>query len=195
MYCIGDKELKKVRKEECKMFETSRLIIRRFMPYDWHDLYEYLSDEKVVEYEPYGVLTEKKCKEEAINRSKDEAFWAVCLKDTQKLIGSISLFKKDFDTLELGYVFNSNFHGNGYATEAAKELVNYAFTVQQVRRVIAMCDPENKSSWKLLERLKMRREAHFIQNIYFKKDKDKQPIWKDTYEYAILFTEWQQNFI
>ncbi len=40
--------------------------------------------------------------------------------------------------------------------------------------------------WKLLESLGFRREAHFRQNVYFWKDADGSPIWKDTYVYAIL---------
>jgi RimJ/RimL family protein N-acetyltransferase len=37
----------------------------------------------------------------------------------------------------------------------------------------------------------MRREGHLLQEIYFKTDANNQPIWKDTYEYAILATEWE----
>ena len=50
------------------------------MPDDWHDLYEYLSQEEVVKYEPYGAFTEEQAKREAISRSNNPDFWAVCLK-------------------------------------------------------------------------------------------------------------------
>ena len=52
-----------------------------------------------------------------------------------------------------------------------------------------MCNPVNTTSWRLLERLGMRREGHLIQNIYFKKDENGEPIWSDTFEYAILKNE------
>jgi len=170
--------------------ETDRLIIRKFSTDDWEDLYEYLSDQEVVKYEPYDTFTQEACKQESTRRSGDENFWAVCLKDTDKLIGNIYLAKQDFDTWELGYVFNSNFHGNGYATEAAKALMNTAFRENGARRITAMCNPLNTPSWKVLERLGMRREGHLIKNIYFKKDDDENPIWADTYEYGILMSEW-----
>lgn len=132
------------------MIDTQRLIIRQYIPEDWKDLYEYLSDPEVVFYEPYDVYTEDKCKSEAIRRSNDDAFWAVCLKENQKLIGNIYLSKQDFNTWELGYVFNLNYQGNGYATESAKAVVNYAIKKFNVHRIISRCNPDNKKSWKLL---------------------------------------------
>lgn len=106
------------------------------------------------------------------------------------MIGNLYLCKGDFDTWELGYVFNSKFQGKGYATESAKALIDYAFAQLEARRIIAMCDPKNTSSWHLLERLQMSREGTLLQNIYFKSDCNGNPIWKDTYEYAILKSEW-----
>ena len=170
--------------------DTDRLIIRKFTPDDWPDLYEYLSQEEVVKFEPYKVFSEESSKEEAIRRSEDESYWAVCLKDNCKLIGNIYLSKQDFDTWELGYVFNKNYQGKGYATEATKSLVHDAIKNQNARRIVAMCNPLNESSWKLLERLGFRREGHLTKNIYFKKDEDGNPIWVDTYEYGILAEEW-----
>ena len=171
--------------------ETERLLMRRFKPDDGKDLFEYLSDEKVVEFEPYLTFN---CKEEvakeAERRSHNDSWWAVCLKGCEKLIGNVCLFKQEFDTWELGYVFNANYWGKGYATEAVRTVIDNAFKNHNVRRIIAMCDPLNERSWKLLDRLGMRREGHLRQNIYFRKDEFDNPIWKDTYEYAILFDEW-----
>ena len=53
-----------------------------------------------------------------------------------------------------------------------------------VHRVYAECDPRNTASWKLLEKVGMRREAQLRQNIYFHADENGAPIWKDTYVYA-----------
>ncbi len=174
-----------------KKIETERLIIRRFIEEDWKDLYEYLSDEEVVKFEPYDVYSEEQTKIEAINRSKMDSFYAVCLKENNKLIGNIYLEKGEFDTWELGYVFNASYQKKGYALEATKKLLDLAFTEWKARRIIAMCNPLNKNSWKLLERLNMRREGTLIQNIYFKCDSNGQPIWSDTYEYGILKSEWK----
>lgn len=172
--------------------KTESLLLRKFTADDWHDLYEYLSQKEVVKYEPYNVFTKEQAKQEAINRSNNPDFWAVCLKDTGKLIGNIYLSKQEFDTWELGYVFNSNYQGKGYATEAAIALVENLFANNKARRIVAMCDPLNTASWKLLERLNMRREGNLLKNVWFFKDENDDPIWKDTYEYAILKEEWQR---
>jgi RimJ/RimL family protein N-acetyltransferase len=176
------------------MFETSRLVIRRFRPDDWPDLHEYLSDPAVVRYEPYPVYTEAESQREAASRAGSEAFWAVCLKEDGKLIGNLYFARQAFDTWELGYVFNRQYQGKGYAIEAARKLVDYAFREGGARRIIAMCDPRNEHSWRLLERLGMRREGHFLQTGYFKTDAHGNPLWHDTYEYAVLASEWPEKF-
>ena len=172
---------------------SERLIIRRFEQNDWQDLYEYLSDDEVVKFEPYEAFSLEQAKEETNYRITDDNFYAVCLKDNGKLIGNLYLSKGDFNTFELGYVFNKNYQKQGYATESVKALLDYAFADLGARRVAAMCNPINTSSWKLLERVKFRREGHLIKNIYFKKDESNNPIWQDTYEYAILNEEWIEN--
>jgi RimJ/RimL family protein N-acetyltransferase len=175
------------------IMETHRLIIRRFKPEDWEDLYEYLSKEEVVKYEPYGVHTKEQSKEEAVHRSGNEEFWAVCLKENNKLIGNLYFeqqYPKEFGTWEIGYVFNPQFGGEGYATEACQKLIQIAFDQYGAHRIIGKCNPENTASWKLLERLSMRREGHYLKPVYFKKTKEGKPIWHDAYEYAILDEEW-----
>ncbi len=171
--------------------ETARLKIRRFYPNDWQDLFEYLSQKEVVRFEPYDVFSKEQAKKEAVNRSTNPAFWAICLKDTGKLIGNVYLSEQEFDTWELGYVFNNNYQNKGYATEAIKALIDNLFVNGNARRIISMCDPLNTPSWKLLERLNMRREGHLLKNVWFFKDENGKPIWKDTYEYAILKEEWK----
>lgn len=86
-------------------------------------------------------------------------------------------------------MFNKKFQKQGFATESAEKIMDYAFNELNARRIIAMCNPKNEASWKLLERLKMRREGHLIKNIYFKVDENNNPIWSDTYEYAVLASE------
>ncbi|GLC82391.1 GNAT family N-acetyltransferase [Lacrimispora brassicae] len=169
---------------------TDRLIIRKFEQSDWQDMYEYLSDEETVAFEPYDIYSEAQAKEDAARRSTDDSFYAVCLNGTGKLIGNLYLGKEDYNTWELGYVFNRKYQGQGYATEAAAALLCYAFTHLGARRIIAMCSPKNDHSWKLLERLHMRREGLLLENIYFKTNSSGEPVWLDTYEYALLKSEW-----
>lgn len=173
-----------------QQLETERLVIRRFKEEDWKDLYEYLSDEEVVRYEPYQAFSIEASQNEAKSRAESPAFLAVCLKENNKLIGNIYFEKQEFKTWEIGYVFNRSYQGRGYATEAANAVIAYGFNTRGARRIVAMCNPLNTASWRLLERLGMRREGHLKQNIYFKKDEKGNPIWSDTYEYAILKDEY-----
>ncbi|MGI5895581.1 MAG: GNAT family N-acetyltransferase [Oscillospiraceae bacterium] len=175
-----------------RMIKTDRLTLRPFSPDDWQDLYEYLSNEEVIRFEPYGVFTVEQCKQEAEKRSANPAFWAVCLRSNGKLIGNLYLEQQDFGVWELGYVFNSSYQRRGYATEAGQALLAWAFYEQDARRITAMCNPLNAPSWRLLERLGMRREGHLRQNVAFNRDETGQPIWQDTYLYAVLASEWNR---
>lgn len=174
------------------IIETERLIIRYFQESDTKDLYDYLSKELVVKYEPYDTYSYEETVLEAKRRTTDKKFYAVALKGG-KVIGNIYLAKGDFGTWEIGYVFNSDFWGNGYAFESTEALITHAFTNLGARRIVAMCNPLNEHSWKLLERLGLRREGVLLKNIYFFKDVDGNPIWQDTYEYAVLDEEWKKR--
>lgn len=165
--------------------ETERLILRRYGTEDLQDLFEYLSDTEVVKYEPYKPLTLDDARENLKWRIGTEEMIAVELKASHKMIGNVYLGKRDFEALEIGYVFNRRFWGQGYAAESCKALIQRAFT-DGCHRIYAECDPQNESSWKLLESLGFRREAHLRENVYFWKDENGKPIWKDTYIYARL---------
>lgn len=160
--------------------ETNRLYIRRFTADDWSDLYEYLSDAEVVKYEPYSPLTEAQCKEAAKLRAASKDFWAVCLKDG-KLIGNVYLAEKAQANWELGYVFNRAYQGKGYAAEAVTTLVDQVFGKHAGHRIYAECNPENRSSWRLLERVGFQREGHLRKNVYFQCTTAGTPVWQDTY--------------
>lgn len=165
--------------------ESKRLILRRYTKEDVQDLFEYLSDREVVKFEPYKPLTFDETRENLEWRISTDEMIAVELKDSHKMIGNIYMGKRDFEALEIGYVFNRNYWGNGYAAESCKILIRQAFS-NGVHRIYAECDPDNKNSWKLLEALGFLREAHFRKNVYFWRNETGKAIWKDTYVYARL---------
>lgn len=111
----------------------------------------------------------------------------VILKTECKLIGHM-VFHPWFAprTYEIGWVFHPAYHGKGYASEAARALLCYAFEVLNCHRVIATCQPENKASFRVMEKIGMRREGHFRKCIYRNKY-----LWWDEYFYAILEEEWR----
>jgi len=183
-------------KMEQQYLYTDRLLLRKFTIDDHEDLYEYLSNSKVVKYEPYDTYTMEECIEEVKFRAEDEnqRFWAVCLKENKKVIGHVYFNQEEpmeFNTWELGYVFNPKFYGQGYATEACRRILKYGFEEKKAHRIVAGANVKNESSWKLLERLYMRREGHMLQNVFFKRTLDGEPIWNDSYRYGILYEEYR----
>ena len=168
---------------------TERLIIRQFNKNDYDDLYEYLSDRRTYRHEPGKPITIEKSKELCIERSKNKLFFAVELKSENKLIGHIYFGKiepENLLTYELGYIFNKKYHGKGFASEAIQCLIKEQFLRTNIHRIVAHCNPRNIKSWKLLERLYFKREGKLRKNIFFNRDRNKNPIWLDTYEYGLL---------
>ena len=82
---------------------------------------------------------------------------------------------------ELGWVFDPTLWGCGYATEAVRELVRICFEDLGLRRVVATCFAENEASWRLMERVGMRRELHAVADALHRSG-----AWADTYGYAML---------
>lgn len=168
--------------------ETERLVLRRFCEEDLQDLFEYLSDEEVVKFEPYHAMDLNAVRENLRWRISTDEMIAVELKSGGKMIGNVYVGKRDFDSLEIGFVFNKKYWGNGYAFESCSAIINEVFS-RGMHRIFAECDPKNENSWKLLEKLGFQKEAHFKKNVYFETDAEGSPVWKDTFVYAILSDE------
>ena len=104
------------------------------------------------------------------------------------MISNIYLGVRDFNSKELGYVLNENYHMKGYGSEAAKAVVQWTFS-QGFHSVYAECTPLNISSWKTLEKIGLRKEAVLRQNVSFHNDESGNPIYWDTYIYGVLSTD------
>jgi RimJ/RimL family protein N-acetyltransferase len=77
------------------------------------------------------------------------------------------------------------YQGSGYGKEACMRLLSYLFDDLKKRRVIACTDVLNHPAYSLLERQGFRREAHFIENLWFKGR------WASEYWYGMLQREWE----
>ena len=173
------------------MLETDRLLIRSFRENDYADLFEYLSIEETYRFEPGNPVSLEEAKKYALERSNSINWWAAILKNENKgkLIGHISLFQTQperFRTWEIGFIFNPTFQNKGYCTEACHAVINYAFTQLNAHRIVANCSPENRASWRVLEKCGLMREATRRKNVFFRTDDNGEPVWLDSYEYAIL---------
>ena len=90
-------------------YETKRLILRRYREEDLQHLYAYLSDADAVKYEPYHPMNLHEVQAELTERITSDEMIAVELKSNHKLIGNVYLGKRDFESLEIGYVFNKHY--------------------------------------------------------------------------------------
>lgn len=168
--------------------ETERLIIKTFTEYDWQDVLAYTSREDVMKYIPEGVFSEEDAKKFVQDHAGEGAkYFPVRIKGEETIIGHITFFKYFGDhTYEIGWVFNPNYFNKGYATEAAWAFLNYGFTKMNLHRIIATCQPENIPSYRVMEKIGMRREG------YFKKCIPHGDSWWDEYYYAVLAEEWNE---
>jgi RimJ/RimL family protein N-acetyltransferase len=167
---------------------TERLLLRPFRESDYDDLFEFLSQLADDEFEGYPGITYENGREHLKYRLGSEEFYAMELSESGKVIGNIYCGKRDFAAREVGYIVNNRYQKKGYAAEALSAVIAQAFR-EGAHRVYAECDPRNVPSWKLLEKAGLRREAQFRQNLWFHRDENGSPIWKDTLVYAILEDE------
>ncbi len=162
---------------------TKRLELRTFRPEDGADLYGYLGDPEAVFFEPYGAFTREEAAREAARRAVDPAFIAVCL--GEKVIGNVYFdIDETSEAASLGYILNRAYWGCGYATEAARAVVDAAFALG-VRRIEAGCAETNPHSWRLLERLGMRLVQKIPRAVTFKRDETGNEIWLDARRYEL----------
>ncbi|TKI71597.1 GNAT family N-acetyltransferase [Lysinibacillus mangiferihumi] len=165
---------------------TQRLHIRKFEIQDWQAVVNYMSDQTVMHYMPEGVLTAQQVRK-FISDNRDEAkHFAIVLQEKSQVIGHL-VFHPYFGehTYEIGWVLNPAYYRKGYASEAAQALLDYGFTEMKLHRIIATCQPENIASYRVMEKIGMRREGFFKKCIPHGDD------WWDEYYYAILQEEWQ----
>jgi len=173
---------------------TGRLLLRPFRESDGGDLYEFLSRLRDDEFEGYPGITAENSREHLGQRLGSEEFYAVELVQSGRVIGNITCGNRGFAAKEVGYIISKGCQQQGYATEALSVVIAQAFR-DGAHRVYAECDARNVPSWKLLEKVGLRREAHFRQNIWFRRDENGTPVWKDTLVYAILESEMERGRI
>lgn len=174
--------------------ETSRLKLRPFCEDDIPTFTAYRSDPLVAQYQgwdaPYSVSQARKLVQEMQQITPGEAGeWyqvAIERKADQLLIGdcAFSVLAEDARQAEIGFTLARAYQGQGYATEAVGRLVDYLFADLGLHRIQANCDVANNASSSLMERLGMRREAHFVESIWFKGE------WRSEYCYGLLRREW-----
>jgi ribosomal-protein-alanine N-acetyltransferase len=173
---------------------TERLILREFVGDDWEALFAYRSDARYQEYYPMVGHTPKEA-QEFVNRQiarqseqpRTKFQLVVELKAEHRLIGNCGIRRDSPQATQadIGYELDPQYWGQGYATEAARAMLEFGFVHLKMHRIWAECIADNDRSRRVLEKLGMRQEARLREVEFFKGR------WWDRLIYAILEDEWR----
>jgi len=173
---------------------TDRLLLRPFTRGDVDAVFAYRQLDTVARYLFDDPMSREACTESVQQRIGQVAFvaegdrisLAVERRKDHAVLGEVSIILRSdaFRQAEIGYIFHPDYHGRGYATEAARALLALGFDAAGLHRIYARCAAANSPSWRVMERLHMAREAHFREHAFFK------GAWDEEYVYAILEQDW-----
>lgn len=171
--------------------QTSRLLLRRLQRGDWKDLLEVFGDQQLFEYEPAGPWTQEQIsdwleKDSYIKLTSPNTWFCLALqsRETDKVIGEVQWYlAEDRSKAALNLYVHRNFQRQGFGTEAVEATLGFCFNVLGFRRIVFLCDTRNTSAWRMAEKARMRREAHFVKDRFLNGE------WASTFQYAILAEE------
>ncbi len=144
--------------------ETERLYLRQWQASDFAPFAKMNANPKVMEYFPKLLTTSmsnaiaKKC--QSLINDNGWGFWAVNLKETDTFIGMVGLNNANADmpfspAVEIAWRLDNDYWGLGYATEAARASLNFAFVELGIEEVVSFTAVINKRSQLVMERLSM----------------------------------------
>lgn len=169
------------------------LLLRRVCERDFIDMFAYYGHPEVARYQFWEPFTEEQVSQLIASQlemppgeTNVPLLLAVEWEDEHRVIGdcSITITSIDDRQAEVGFVFHPRYHGRGFATRAVHAAVGYAFRELGMRRIVAATDVRNERSWKLLERIGMRREGQVRRDSRVKGE------WVDDFIYAMRDDEW-----
>jgi RimJ/RimL family protein N-acetyltransferase len=177
------------------VIKTSRLVLRWVSEDDVDSLYEIFSDPQVMRYWSVTPFANREAAA-ALQREIIEGNlkgsvwkWGLALRDSNKLIGTATLFNLNLDNgrAEIGYAMGRSYWGHGYMNEALQALIKHAFDVVQLRRLEADVDPRNTASIRILERLGFQREGYLRERWHVGGE------IQDALFYGLLKWEWENT--
>jgi len=170
------------------IFETARLIARRFGPNDLAAFVAMRDDPEVARYQSWDRYTEEDGRrfiaDLAGMQPGDPGWFQIALEEkaSGRFVGDCGLYVDPADVrlARVGYTIAQPFWNRGFASEAAAALADFAFDRFRLHRLTASVDPRNLASCRVLEKAGFTKEAHFRQSEWFKGS------WADDAIYARL---------
>lgn len=172
---------------------TERLLLRPYRDSDLPAFTDLHTREDVARYLPWETRDELACRaalarHDSLELARDDDVITLAGFDveTGRLAAELVLFLRSVEHRggEIGYVVHPDFQGRGVASEGARALLQIAFDVLGMHRVVARIDARNTASAAVAKRIGMRHEALLVKNEWFKGE------WSDEAQYALLEEEW-----
>lgn len=176
--CLDDKKYRKLF-SDLPIIQTERLILRKIMPEDLYDMYEYASDDEVSRFlmwSPHLNIAETRGHIEYLQKQYRKGCatdWGVALKSSNKLIGTCGFASVDLhnNKAEIGYVLSQKYRKRGYMREAVNKVLEIGFLRLGLNRIEARILEGNAQSEGLAESVGMKKEgtlrkALFIKGVY-----------------------------
>ncbi len=147
-----------------QILETKRLLLRRLLPEDLEPLFALYRDPEIRRYFPDGTLTRAETREElewflhGHPMHPELGLWATIHKDSGRFIGRCGLLPWTIEAryeVEVAYLLDREFWGQGLATEAATGIVRHGFETLGLPRLISLIDAENEASARVAIRVGM----------------------------------------
>lgn len=177
--------------------QTARLLLRPFTRGDVDAVFAYRQRDDVAAYLLDDPMSRETCAEIVRLRTTqtgwqeegDRLVLAVERRADHAMLGEVSLILRNQVARqgEIGYILHPHHQGQGFATEAVQALLAAGFAQGGLHRIFARCTARNTASYRLMDRVGMRREAHFREHVLVK------GVWDDELIYALLEDEWVES--
>jgi RimJ/RimL family protein N-acetyltransferase len=176
---------------------TARMTLRPYEIGDLPALHDLFGREDVCRYLPWEpmdidqarTLLERRVRQTRLESEGEAIVLAACDAETARMVGEFMLrFTSDRHRQgEIGWSIHPDVQGRGLATEGAREMLRLGFEGLGLHRIVAEGDERNVASLRVMERLGMRREAHFVENEFLK------DVWTGSIVCAMLEGEWRES--
>jgi [ribosomal protein S5]-alanine N-acetyltransferase len=179
--------------------KTERLVLRPFRMSDIDDVLEYTQDPEWGRYQSGipPVPLSRESAEKLMAMFTDPGKWAAlgiirifAITLNGKAIGEMGLNQREEERenelAEIIYTLSHKFWNKGYVTEAALSAMDWLFQNYRINKLYAYCDPRNTGSWRVMEKLGMKREGQLRSHMKWNGE------YRDKLYYGILRDEWQK---
>jgi RimJ/RimL family protein N-acetyltransferase len=166
------------------------VVLRDFTNADLDDIFAIVSDDRVTRWLSFDSKSQAQAQqmldgilERAQDEPRTEYYIAVTRHDDDRVVGFVRLAKSGVRAGKLGYSIHADYQGHGYATDAARTIINFGFDVLNLHRITAAIGPDNAASIAVVKRLGFTHEGRLRDHVFTN------GAWRDSLLYSNLKDE------